>query len=72
MYCHKMREMNLIFHFSHGIDFYVSINLMTLALMPRPLLILLTLDLLQPADAELNSDNRARDHHNRRDYDAQN
>ena len=30
MYCHKMREMNLIFHFSHGIDFYVSINLMTL------------------------------------------
>ena len=31
MYCHKMREMNLIFHFSHGIDFYVSINLMTLS-----------------------------------------
>jgi hypothetical protein len=30
LYCHKMREMNLIFHFSHGIDFYVSINLMTL------------------------------------------
>lgn len=39
--------------------------------MPRPLLLMLAFDLLQPADAELDADDCRHDRNDRRDYDAQ-
>ena len=36
--------------------------------MPRPLLLLLAFDLLHPADAELDTNDCARDHHDRRNH----